>query len=183
MPPAGSHDPAPAAIVPVAIQTHIVAVRGFPVLLDSDLARLYGVETRVLMQAVRRNLDRFPDDFAFQLSDEEWRALRSQLVIANPGRGGRRTAPYAFTEQGVAMLASVLRSERAVAVSIEIVRAFVSMRHALTDQRELGRRLQKALARLDQHDRQIAEITTVLNALLAPAPKRRRAVGFAPPSD
>ena len=98
-------------------------------LLDADLAALYGVETRVLVQAVKRNLGRFPDDFMFQLDADEREALRSQSVISNTsGRGGRRYAPYAFTEQGVAMLSSVLNSPRAIAVNIEIMRAFVRLR-------------------------------------------------------
>lgn len=175
--------PVPAVLAAEAVQAQIHVIRGQAVLLDADLARLYGVETRVLLQAVRRNSERFPADFAFQLSDDEWRALRSRTVTSNAGRGGRRYAPYAFTEQGVAMLASVLRSERAVGVSIEIVRAFVSMRHALADRQALGRQLKTALARLDQHDAQIEQIVDVLNALLAPKPRRRRPIGFAPPED
>jgi len=101
------------------IQRLVLAQRGA----EADLAHLYGVETRVLVQAVKRNLARFPEDFMFQLTADEWAALRSQTVISNAeGRGGRRTAPYAFTEQGVAMLSSVLGSQRAIAVNIEIMR-------------------------------------------------------------
>lgn len=109
------------------ISEAILPIRGQRVLLDSALARLYGIETRVLVQAVNRNAARFPDDFCFRLTEEESRALRSQTVISNTGRGGRRHAPYAFTEQGVAMLSSVLRSPTAIAVNVEIMRVFVRL--------------------------------------------------------
>ncbi len=110
---------------PARIVEHIVRLRGHSVLLDADLARLYGVQTRALVQAVKRNLARFPADFMFQLAAEEVAGLRSQFVISNPdGRGGRRYAPHAFTEQGVAMLSSVLNSPRAIAINIEIMRVF-----------------------------------------------------------
>ena len=119
----------------------IVILRGHRVLLDEDLARLYGVETRALVQAVKRNPKRFPKDFMLQLNAAEWSALRSQIVISKTRRGGRRYAPYAFTEQGVAMLSSVLGSERAIAVNIEIMRAFVRMRQMLASNQELAKRL------------------------------------------
>lgn len=118
----------------------ILLVRGQRVMLDSALSGLYGIETRALIQAVNRNLPRFPQDFCFRLTDEESRALRSQTVMSNTGRGGRRTTPYAFTEQGVAMLSSVLRSPTAVAVNTEIMRTFVQLRRALVDSRELADR-------------------------------------------
>lgn len=105
------------------IATRIAQVRGQRVMLDADLAELYGVETRALVQAVKRNVERFPDDFCFQLEPDETERLRSQTVISKAGRGGRRTAPYALTEQGVSMLSSVLRSPRAIAINIEIMRA------------------------------------------------------------
>ncbi|PWF47845.1 hypothetical protein C7C56_013350 [Massilia glaciei] len=108
-------------------------------MLDANLAGLYGVTTGALVQAVKRNLDRFPDDFMFQLSADEWEALRSQSVISNVGRGGRRYAPYAFTEQGVAMLSSVLGSAQAIAVNIEIMRAFERLREViLSNKAETG---------------------------------------------
>lgn len=110
----------------------IVILRGHKVLLDAELAGLYGVETKVLLQAVKRNLRRFPEDFMLQLTAEDWAALRSQIVTLKVGRGQhRKYLPYAFTEQGVAMLSSVLNSERAIAVNIEIMRAFVRMRELL----------------------------------------------------
>jgi hypothetical protein len=131
-----------------AIEQAIRLIRGQKVLLDADLATLYGVETRTLVQAVGRNRDRFPDDFMFRLSAEEFAALRSQSVISK-GRGGRQYAPYAFTEQGVAMLSSVLRSDRAVQVNIEIMRAFVRLRSMLAQHAELARRLDDLERRYD----------------------------------
>ena len=129
------------ALQPV-IQSRILALREQRVMLDADLAQLYGVETRVLVQAVKRNLARFPEDFMFQLSPEEWTALRSQSVISNTeGRGGRRTAPYAFTEQGVAMLSTVLGSPRAIAVNIEVMRTFVRVRALAATHGDLAKRL------------------------------------------
>ena len=124
-----------------AIQSRILALREQRVMLDADLAQLYGVETRVLVQAVKRNLARFPEDFMFQLSAEEFANLRSQSVISSAGQGGRRTAPYAFTEQGVAMLSSVLGSPRAIAVNIEIMRTFVRVRALAATHGDLAKRL------------------------------------------
>lgn len=123
------------------IGSRIVLLREQRAMLDSDLAELYGVETRVLVQAVKRNLDRFPSDFMFQLDSQDFAALRSQSVISKPGRGGRRTAPYAFTEQGVAMLSSVLNSPRAIAINIEIMRTFVRVRELANTQSDLAKRL------------------------------------------
>jgi hypothetical protein len=138
------------------------------VMLDSDLAELYGVETRALVQQVKRNPERFPGDFMFQLSAKELDRLRSQFVISNEGRGGRRTLPYAFTEQGVAMLSSVLRSSRAVAVNIEIMRAFVEMRQAASGYAELQRRLDEleraTTGKLGEHDKHLAAIFKALSS-------------------
>jgi len=122
------------------IESQIFLVRGYKVMLSPHLADLYQVEPRVLVQAVKRNIERFPDDFMFQLSDAEFEDLKSQIVISSWG-GIRRAAPYAFTEQGVAMLSSVLRSTRAVQVNIEIMRAFVRLRQMLSSNAELARRL------------------------------------------
>jgi hypothetical protein len=124
---------------PAPIDAAIVVVRGQRIMLDADLAALYGVETSVLLQAVRRNADRFPEDFIFLLTTREFETLRSQSVTSNQGRGGRRYLPYGFTEQGVAMLSSVLRSGRAVLVNIEIMRAFVRLRRLIVDSTELSR--------------------------------------------
>ena len=129
----------------------ILILRGHKVLLDQELATLYGVEIRVLVQAVKRNAERFPEDFMFQLGAEEWSALRSQSVTLEAGRGQhRKYLPYAFTEQGVAMLSSVLRSPRAIAVNIQIMRAFVHMRELLSSNHELAKRLDQLEARLDK---------------------------------
>lgn len=129
------------ALTRAGVETKIRMLRGERVMLDADLAILYGVPTKALVQAVKRNASRFPEDFMFQLTAEEDTALKSQTVTSNVGRGGRRTRPYAFTEQGVAMLSSVLRSPRAVAVNIEIMRAFVRLRAMLGAHAELAHKL------------------------------------------
>ncbi len=130
-------------------------------MLDADLADLYGVPTKVLLQAVRRNAERFPEDFLFQLSNQELRDLRSQFVTSS--WGGRRTAPYVFTEQGVAMLSAVLRSPRAIAVNIEIMRAFVRLREVLATNKALARQFAALEARIDRRladqDQAIVEIS------------------------
>jgi hypothetical protein len=185
-----------------AIQGRILSVRGHRVLLDADLARLYEVETRVLVQAVRRNLARFPDDFMFQLDAGEFAILRSQSVMSSGeepaqaeisrsqngdsrGWGGRRTPPYAFTEQGVAMLASVLRGERAVAVNIAIVRAFVQLRVIAASHVELARRLDDLEGRMvthdAKHDTQIGQIIDAIRQLMEPPEVAKRPVGFRVP--
>jgi hypothetical protein len=132
------------AILPAErIENAIFMVRGHKVMLDVELARLYEVETKNLNKAVKRNRDRFPEDFMFQLTREEIESLRFQTGTAKPGRGGRRTLPYAFTEQGVAMLSTVLRSRRAVLVNIEIMRAFVKLRRILESHKELAHKLEE----------------------------------------
>jgi hypothetical protein len=163
--------------------THsILVLRGQRVLLDAGLAILYGVETRTLIQAVQRNRARFQADFMFQLSTAEWLALRSQFVISKAGRGGRRYPPYAFTEQGVAMLSSVLASERAIAVNIEITRAFVRMRELLSSNKELARRFAQLEARIEkklaEHDEAITAILSAIRELMNPPPGKRRGIGF-----
>lgn len=156
----------------------IFVVRGQRVLLDADLAELYGVATRVLLQAVKRNRERFPEDFMVALSPQEWRDLRSQIVISRGMHGGRRHTPHAFTEQGVAMLSSVLRSERAIAVNIAIMRAFVKIRELLASNKELAHRLDELEVRLDKklatHDAAIAAILAAIRQLMnSPVPQRR----------
>ena len=173
----------PARIVPVeSIARSILVVRGHKVLLDKDLAALYGVATKVLLQAVRRNRRRFPKDFLIQLTEQEWTSLRSQIVTSNPGRGGRRFAPYVFSEQGVAMLSSVLGSERAIAVNIEIMRAFVKLREVLSSNKELARRFDELEARLERkltvHDEAIAAVLSAIRQLMNPTGPRRRPIGF-----
>jgi ORF6N domain len=165
-----------------AIEKRILVVRERQVMLDEDLADLYGVETRVLVQQVKRNLKRFPSDFMFQLTKTEAEALRSQIVISNDGRGGRRYAPYVFTEQGIAMLSGVLRSDRAIAVNIEIMRAFVELRRIATSYAALQERLEQIERdmgeRLDKHDGQLDQIFKALHQLIAPPPRPKRPVGF-----
>jgi hypothetical protein len=164
------------ALVRAHVERRILSLRGERVMLDSDLAVLYGVETKLLTRAVRRNLGRFPPDFMFQLTAEEHVAfLRIQFGTSNVGRGGRRYRPYAFTEHGVAMLSAVLRSPRAVQVSIEIVRAFVRLRAMLAGNADLARKL-AALER--KYDAQFRVVFDAIRELMAPPPKPRRPIGF-----
>jgi hypothetical protein len=174
------------SLVPVArIERAILVLRDHKVLLDSDLAALYEVETRVLVQAVKRNLERFPEDFMFQLGPEEVESLRSQSVISkNPGRGGRRYAPYAFTEQGVAMLSSVLNSPRAISVNIEIMRAFVRLRALIASNKELAAKLDQLEKKLTTHDQAITEIMNAIRQLMSPPqPLKKRPIGFVTPQE
>jgi hypothetical protein len=153
-----------AGIVPIErIERGIVVIRGHRVMIDADLAALYRVATKALVQAVKRNPDRFPGDFMFQLSPVEFEGLKSQIVTSK-GRGGRRTRPYAFTEQGVAMLSSVLRSARAVKVNVEIMRAFVRLRQLLASHADLAARLDE-LER--KYDGQFVMIFDAMRALMA----------------
>ena len=165
------------SLIPVeTIEKKILLIRGAKVMLDSDLAMLYGVETREIVQAVKRNIGRFPDDFMFQLAVEEFELLKSQSVISKPvGRGGRRYIPYAFTEQGVAMLSSVLNSERAIKVNIEIMRSFVSLRRMLSSNAELARKL-AALEK--KYDIQFKAVFDAIRQLMAPPVKPKRRIGF-----
>lgn len=163
------------------IERSILILRGQKVLLDADLANLYDVETKVLLQAVKRNPNRFPNDFMFQLTNQEFRNLRSQFVTSS--WGGRRYAPYAFTEQGVAMLSSVLNSPGAIAVNIEIMRAFVRLREMIAGNKELAKRLDELETRiagkLAAHDQAIAGILDAIRALMAPPdPIKKRRIGF-----
>ncbi len=143
---------------------------------------LYGVQTGRLIEQVKRNIDRFPSDFMFQLTNDEATALRSQIAISKEGRGGRRYAPYVFTEQGVAMLSGVLRSKTAVTVNIAIMRAFVELRRAAVSYTAIERRLEdferETKATLGQHDEQLDEIFEVLRQLISPPPQQKRPVGL-----
>lgn len=162
------------------IQNRIYLIRGHKVMLDTDLALLYGVETFNLNKAVKRNFDRFPVDFMFQLTKEEIGRLKFQIGMPKPaGRGGRRTLPYAFTGQGVAMLSSVLRSKRAVMVNIAIIRAFVQLREILATHKDLARKLEELEKTLVKHDKQIKSVFRAIHELLEPGalPKRRQ-IGF-----
>jgi phage regulator Rha-like protein len=144
-------------------------------MLDSDLAELYEVETKVLLQAVKRNVQRFPEDFMFQLNDEEFMNLRSQIVTSSSGHGGRRYLPYVFTEQGVAMLSSVLHSERAVQVNIAIMRTFVKLREMLSSNAELARKL-NALEK--KYDSQFKIVFDAIRQLMTPPEKPKKKIGF-----
>lgn len=169
--------------VPVeVVKGKIYLIRGQKVLLDSDLAELYGVETKVLNQAVKRNMSRFPQDFMFQLSEEEhagWSSLRSQFVTLKPGRGThRKYLPYVFTEQGVAMLSSVLNSERAVQVNIAIMRAFVQMRELAASNREMATRFAELERRVGKHDEAIGTLFDAIRQMMQPEEKGRKEIGF-----
>ncbi len=153
-------------------------MRGQNVMLDSDLAELYEVETFILNRAVQRNKERFPEDFMFQLTSEETKVLRFQIGISNTGRGGRRYLPYAFTEQGVAMLSSVLRSERAVQVNIALIRAFVAMRGLLTQDNDLAHRI---IALEAKYDRQFAVVFEAIRQMMDAPPAPERRMGFRSP--
>jgi hypothetical protein len=158
------------------VDRRIREVRGHPVLLDQDLAPLYAVEVKALNQAVKRNAARFPEDFMFQLTAEEHAALRSRPVTLKAGRGAhRKYRPYAFTEQGVAMLSSVLRSPRAVSVNVEIMRAFVRLRRVVVDHRQLARRLDLLEA---TSEGQFRAVFTAIRELMATPKKKPRAIGF-----
>jgi hypothetical protein len=156
------------------IEQSILLIRGHKVMLSTDLAELYQVEARVLVQAVKRNIARFPQDFMFQLTEEEFSNLKSQIVISSWG-GLRRAAPYAFTEQGVAMLSSVLRSKRAVQVNIEIMRTFVRLRRILSSHVELARKLD-ALEK--KYDAQFKVVFDAIRQLMTPPVPKRRPIGF-----
>ena len=146
--------------------------------MDRDLAELYDVETGSLNRAVKRNTDRFPEDFMFQVTGEEAELLRRQTGISKPGRGGRRYLPYAFTEQGVAMLSSVLNSKRAIDVNIAIMRAFVQLRKMIASNNKLARKLAELEQHLEGHDEQIQAIFEVIQQLMTPPAKPRKKIGF-----
>lgn len=165
-------------VIPVEqVVRTILFIRGQKVLLDADLARLYGVTTGNLNKAVQRNSERFPDDFMFRLTREEAHRLTFQFGRSK-GRGGRRNLPYAFTEQGVAMLSSVLKSDRAVKVNIAIMRAFVQLRQALDTNRELARKFAELEKHVGRHDQQISAILEAIRQLMTPATKPAREIGF-----
>jgi hypothetical protein len=165
------------SIVPLErIERAILAIRGQKVMLDSDLARLYGASTKALVQAMKRNIRRLPPDFMFQLTADEYQVCLKSQFVTSKGRGGRRTPPYAFTEQGVAMLSSVLSSERAVLVNVEIVRAFVRLRQMLASHAYLARRLD-ALER--RYDAQFKVVFDAIRQLMEPPPDPpRKRIGF-----
>ncbi|MBX7136791.1 MAG: ORF6N domain-containing protein [Oligoflexia bacterium] len=156
------------------IEQAIYMIRGEKVILDRDIAELYGVSTKVLIQALKRNSERFPVDFMFQLSFQEFKDLRSQIVTSS--WGGRRTPPYAFTEQGVAMLSGILNSKRAIVVNIEIIRAFVRLRKLLASHSELARKLD---AMEKKYNHQFKMVFDAIREIMAPSkPPKQRQIGF-----
>lgn len=183
-------------LIKLQITPHILSLREQRVMLDTDLAELYGVETKVLVQAVKRNLERFPADFMFQLSTEEFANLRSQFVTSSSGTGygGRRYAPYAFTEQGVAMLSSVVKSPRAIAINIEIMRAFVQLRAFAMSHQDLAKQLaelqektESVAMQQDTFNRntkaQLRQVFDALRELMTPPEPHKRPIGFVPLED
>ena len=171
------------AIAAELIERRIHVVRGLRVMLDSDLATLYGVPTHRLNEQVSRNRERFPDDFAFQLTPQAFANLISQIAISKTGRGGRRKLPWAFTEHGIAMLTSVLRSPTAIEANIAIIRTFVRMRRLLATPGELVSQLQQLAETVQFHDRQLKAITDVLTKMMQPPPEppKKSRIGFQPP--
>jgi len=168
-----------AIVPPGMIEECIFLVRGQKIILDSALAELYGVSTKVLKQAVRRNRKRFPGDFMFFLARQEVTILRSQFVTSSIGRwGGARYAPMAFTEQGVAMLSGILNSPRAVRVNIAIMRAFVRLRETLAAHKELAVKLAELERKIESHDEGIRTLFEAIRRLMSPAPLPRRRIGF-----
>jgi hypothetical protein len=165
--------------VPIeSIVSKIVFIRDEKVMLDRDLAELYGVETGALNRAVKRNTERFPEDFMFQVTGEEAEVLRCQTGISKPGRGGRRYLPYVFTEQGVAMLSSVLNSKRAIDVNIAIMRAFVQLRKMIASNNKLARKLAELEQHLESHDEQIQSIFEAIRQLMTPPETKKKKIGF-----
>jgi hypothetical protein len=159
----------------LSLEALIFEIRGQKVMLDQHLADLYEVDTKVLVQAVKRNKKRFPLDFMFQVSDQEFMRLRSQIVTSK-GRGGRRTAPYAFTEQGIAMLSSVLHSDRAIEVNVEILRVFVRLRQMLIEHKDLAEQL-SALER--RYDKQFKIVFDAIRKIMTPKePPKKQRIGF-----
>jgi hypothetical protein len=157
------------------IERRVLRLRGLNVMLDEDLAALYRVDVKALNQAVKRNRDRFPSDFMFRLTAQEAKSLRSQIVTSKVGRGGRRNAPYAFTEQGVAMLSSVLHSALAIRVNIEIMRAFVKVRRMIESRGDLANRLDELE---EKYDEQFTVVFAAIRKLIAPPKAIRKRIGF-----
>ena len=175
--------PKTAIIAAQRVNSRIVLLRGQRVILDSDLAELYGVKVRHLNQQVKRNAKRFPLAFRFQLSAQEFKVLRSQNVISSEGHGGARYRPYAFTEHGAIMAATVLNSERAVEMSVFVVQAFVRMRRALATNRQVLAKLAEVERRLETHDADIQALMEAIRELINPPDPPRRRIGFETPED
>jgi hypothetical protein len=170
------------------ITDRILVVRGQKVMLDADLAALYGVTTKRFNEQVKRNLERFPLEFMFQLTAEEFRSLRSQFATsknetmlsqtASPGRGGRRHAPYAFTEHGAIMAATILSSPKAVEMSVFVVRAFIELRELLSTHHELATKLAELEQKVSSHDQALAGVIDAIRQLMAPPGNPKRPIGF-----
>ena len=158
------------------VERKIFIIRNQKVMLSIHLAELYGVEHRVLMQSIKRNLERFPENFMFQLKYNEWSNLKSQFVTSS--WGGIRKLPFAFTEQGIAMLSSVLKSQSAVQVNIQIMRAFVKLREILSTHNELAQKLKELELKFESHDEQITAIFDAINQLIVPPEKHKPQIGF-----
>jgi hypothetical protein len=161
------------------VESKIHEIRGERVMLDADLADVYGVTTRALNQAVKRNEERFPQDFAFQLTPQEIANLKSQSVTSSSGHGGRRKPPWVFSEHGTIMVASVLNSPRAIEMSVFVVRAFVRLREYARGHVEIAKRLDALERTVTGHDEDLLEMFTALRALLMPSPRSSREIGFA----
>ncbi|MBU0686797.1 MAG: ORF6N domain-containing protein [Candidatus Margulisbacteria bacterium] len=160
------------------IESKIFIIRGQKVIFDRDLAELYGVETRILSQVVKRNKSRFPMDFMFQLSKKEFEIWRSQIVISNSDKMGLRWRPFAFTEQGVAMLSGLLNSKTAIRVNIAIMRAFVKLRQILSTHKELAHKLNELENKFEKHDVEIHTIFEAIRKIMCPPEKPNKKIGF-----
>ena len=158
------------------IDNKILSVRGLPIILDSDLAFIYGVTSKNLIKAMKRNQERFPDDFVFQLSTKETRNL--ELMLPNQDWGGRRYLPYAFTEHGAIMAANVLRSKRAVKASIYVVRAFVKLKQLVSSHKELAAKIDELEQNVATHDKAIVSLFEAIRKLMTPPPEKKRKIGF-----
>lgn len=166
-------------VVPIErIEKRIFLIRGQKVMLDFHIAEIYGVETKILNKAVARNKSRFPADFMFQLSQTEWNSLRFQIGTSKSGRGGRRYLPYAFTEHGAVMLASILNSPNAVKASIVVVRAFIHLRELINQHKVLIEKLRKLEDKISQHDEEIRTLFEAIRQLMLPPEKPKRPIGF-----
>jgi len=160
------------------IENKIYMIRSQKVMLDRDLAELYGVKTKIFKQAIKRNIRRFPSDFMFELTKTEFDNWRSQFVTSKSDKMGLRWRPYAFTENGVAMLSSVLKSEYAIEVNIQIMRAFTNLRRILTSHMEVSRKLKELEQRLDKHDKRIFAIFDAIKKMLEPPGEPKKKIGF-----
>jgi phage regulator Rha-like protein len=165
-----------------AVESRILFLRHQRVILDVDIAKLYGVPVKRLNEQVKRNQERFPSDFMFQLTQEEHTSLRSQIATSNKSRGGRRYTPYAFTEHGAIMAATVLNSKRAVQMSVFVVRAFVRLREMLATNRRLAGKIDELENRLDTHDSTIQELIEAIKELMTPQEPSRIRIGFQLPA-